>query len=86
MEALELQPADLGSLEMEGLWVPYVDLYDEGFLPTRVRLGAEEYAFNSSQIIAGHSATMPQRIRDLRASGKKPIIIQRADRYYIFVA
>jgi hypothetical protein len=85
MDALELQPADLGSVEMDGMWVPYINLYDDGFLPTRVRLGAQEYAFHSSQIISGHGATLPGRIRELRASGKKPLLIQRGDRYYVFV-
>lgn len=81
----ELAPADLGTLDLDGLWVPYIDLYDEKFLPTRVRLGAEEYAFESSIIIFGHSATLPAKIRALRAAGKKPLIIQRGDRYYTFV-
>jgi hypothetical protein len=85
MDVLELQPADLGSVEMDGQWVPYIDLYDDGFLPTRVRLGTQEYAFHSSQIISGHGATLPARIRELRVSGKKPLLIQRGDRYYVFV-
>ena len=84
MDALELEFGDLGTLELDGLWVPYFDRYDDGFLPTRVKLGDDEYAFNSSQIIFGHSATMPQKIRELRAAGKKPLVIQRKDRYYIF--
>jgi hypothetical protein len=86
MDVLDLDPGDLGSLELDGQWVPYVDLYDDGFLPTRVRLGAHEYAFHSSQIIRGHGATLPARIRELRAAGKKAIVIQRRDRYYVFVS
>ena len=86
MEVLELRPSDLGTVEMDGLWVPYVDLFDAEFLPTRVRLGAEEYAYHSSQIIFGHGATLPGKIRELRAAGKKPILIERGDRYYVFVA
>ena len=85
MDALELLPADMGTLEMDGIWVPYVDLYDEEFLPTRVRFGADEYAFSSSIIIFGHSATLPGKIRALRAEGKKVLVAQRGDRYYVFV-
>jgi hypothetical protein len=86
MDALELQPSDMGTLEMDGIWVPYADLYDEKFMPTRVRLGADEYAFSSSQIIFGHGATLPGKIRALRAEGKKVLVAQRGDRYYVFVA
>jgi hypothetical protein len=83
---MALDPNQLGTLELGDQWVPYIDLHDEGFLPTRVTVGADEYAFNSSIIIFGHSATLPQKVRDLRAAGKKPIIVERDDRYYIFVS
>ncbi len=83
--ALELDPNQLGTLELDGTWVPYVDLHDETFIPTRIAIGKDEYAFNSSQIIRGHGATLPGKIRELRADGKKPIIVERDDRYYVFV-
>lgn len=82
---MELDPSQLGTLELDGQWVPYIDLHYEKFIPTRITLGKDEYAFNSSQIIAGHGATLPGKIRELRASGKKPIIAERGDRYYVFV-
>lgn len=82
---MELDPSQLGTLELDGMWVPYVDLHDERFIPTRIAIGTDEYAFNSSQIIRGHGATLPGKIRDLRASGKTPIIAERGNRYYVFV-
>lgn len=83
---LELNPADLGSLELEGMWVAYADLYDEAFMPTRIVLGAEEYAYHSSMIIQGHSAVLPGRIRELRAAGKKTLMVERRGRYYVFIS
>lgn len=82
---MELDPKDLGTLDLQGAWVPYVDLHDSAFLPTRINVGADEYAYSSSMIISGHGAVLPQRIKDLRAAGKKPIILERDDRYYVFV-
>ena len=82
---MELDPSQLGTLELDGVWVPYIDLYDEKFLPTRIALGKDEYAFHSSIIILGHGATLPGTIRGLRASGKTPIIAERDGRYYVFV-
>ncbi len=83
---LELDPSQLGSLELQGAWVPYVNLYDIDFLPSELKLGNVEYRYNSSFLVRGHGATMPGKINELRASGKQPIIVERSDRYYVFVA
>ena len=83
---MEIAPERLGTLELNGLWAPYIDLVDEGFLPTRVTIGNDEYAFESSIIILGHGAVLPAKVRELRASGKKPVIIEREDRYYVYVS
>jgi hypothetical protein len=82
---LEIPPERLGTLELDGLWAPYIDLVDLDFLPTRVTIGNDEYAFESSIIIFGHGAVLPAKVRDLRASGRKPVIIEREDRYYVYV-
>lgn len=83
---MEIDPRILGTLELEGMWVPYVDLGEGGFMPTRVTLGKDEYGFQHSMIILGHSAVLPDRIRELRAAGKKSMIIERDDRYYVFAS
>jgi hypothetical protein len=94
MDVLELDPAALGTLELDGMWVTYIDLYGEvPYVPTRVRVGADEYAYVCSFIIFGHGAEMPQKIRELRTSGKKVLVIQRgasgsghSDRYLVFAS
>ena len=95
MQVLELNPADLGTLELDtDTWVAYMDLYGEvPYVPTVVRIGADEYTFHSSPIIFGHSAEMPKKVRELRAAGKKVLVIQRgatgsghSDRYLVFVS
>jgi hypothetical protein len=90
---VDLEPAQLGTLELDGIWVPYIDLVDEPFLPAQVRIGDRDYAFNSSIIIFGHSATLSQKVRELREAGKQVLIIERAasgsgdsDRYMLFVS
>ncbi len=85
VDTLELSPTELGTLELEESWVPYADLVDLPFMPARVKVGDKEYAFSFSTIIRGHGATLPGRIRELRAAGKMPIVFERDDRYYIFV-
>lgn len=84
--ALTVDPTDLGTLELDGQWVAYVDLYDEPFMPTHIRLGGDEYAFHSSVPVRGHGATLPPRVREVRAAGKKALVVERKGRYYLFVA
>lgn len=83
---LRIEPENLGTLELGGMWVPYIDLYDIDFLPTRVQIANDEYAFQSSMIHSGHGAVLPQRIRELRQAGKKAVVVDRDDRYYVFVS
>jgi len=82
---LDIDPNQLGTLEIAGAWVPYLDLYDAGFLPTRIKIANDEYAFVNSVPRRGHGAVLPGRIRDARGAGKKTVIVERDDRYYLFV-
>jgi len=83
---LEIDPSTLGTLEVDGFWVPYLDLYDVDFLPTRLKMVNDEYAFKNSVPRSGHGAILPQELRELRAEGKRAIIVEREDRYYVFVS
>lgn len=82
---LELDPSQLGTLELDGTWVPYLDLNDASFLPTHVTMADHEYAFSQSFNIKGHGAVMPQAVQVLRDQGKRPLVIERNQRYYVFV-
>ena len=84
-ERVEIDPAQLGTLDLDGMWVPYVDMHDAGFIPSRVEIVNDEYAYTQSFPIFGHGAVMPQAIRQFRAEGKRPVIIERDDRYYVYV-
>ncbi len=83
---MEINPAHLGTLELDGIWVPYVDMFDAEFVHRRVTIGPDEYGFESSMIIRGHGAVLPGRIRTLRGEGKKPMVIERDGRYYLYVS
>ena len=82
---VEIDAAQLGTLDLDGMWVPYVDMHDAGFIPSRVAIVNDEYAYVQSFPISGHGAVMPQAIRQFRAEGKRPVIIERDDRYYVYV-
>lgn len=82
---MEIDPADLGTLELDSQWVPYIDLAGAEFIPTRLTIANEEYAFDGSHPVFGHGAVLPGRVRELRSAGKKPVVVERKDRYYVFV-
>jgi hypothetical protein len=83
---LEVDPEALGTLDIEAdVWVPYLDLYEAKIVPTRLKLGEREYVWDSSVLVKGWGAFMPQKIRELRAAGHEPLVVERGDRYYIFL-
>jgi hypothetical protein len=83
---VDVDVTQLGTLNMDGIWAPYIDLDNADLAPARIRVGNDEYAWESSIIIQGHSAVLPGHIRELRASGKKALIAEREDRYYVYVS
>ena len=83
---LEIDPSLLGELELEGFEVPYVNLGDEPFVRTRLRAGEVEYAYDRSYPIKGHSAVMPGDIADLAAEGRQVLVVERNERYYVYLA
>lgn len=84
---LQVDPNTLGTLEIENdVWVPYLNLNDATFVPTRVRLANAEYAFTRSAPVLGYGAVLPAQIRDARAAGQKSVVLEREGRYYLFLS
>jgi hypothetical protein len=84
---LEIDPNALGTLDIESdIWVSYLDMNDASMVPTRLKVGERDYVWDSSMLAKGWGALMPGKIRELREGGKDPLIVERGDRYYIFVS
>jgi hypothetical protein len=83
---LEIDPASLGTLELNGFEVPYVDLEDLPAIRTRLRLRDTEYVYERTFPLKGHSAVMPAAVAELRAKGKRILVVERKERYYVYVA
>jgi len=83
---LEIDARELGTLDLDGAWVQYIDLHDYSFVPTRFTISEREYGFQSSMVILGHGAVLPGRIRELRESGKQAVVAERGNRYYVYVS
>ena len=83
---LEIDPSLIGTLELEGLDVSYVNLGNEPLAPGQLRLGGTEYAYHRSFPITGHSAVMPNAVRDLLSDEKQVLVAERSGRYYVYLA
>ena len=82
----EVERSMIGTLEVEGTPVPYVDLEDEPFVHSQLRVGDTVYTYERSYPIKGHSAVMPQAIAEYQERGKQILVVERRERYYIYLA
>ncbi len=82
---LQIREADLGHLEVDDMRLLYVDLYDLDFVPTRIMVGEREFTYQRSFPVRGHGAIMPPYVRSLIDEGRVPLIVERNERYYVYV-
>lgn len=82
---LQIDEADLGRIEVDHMRLLYIDLWDAGFVPTRLRVGEREFVYDRSYPVKGHGATMPPYVRRLVEEGRVPLIVERNERYLVYV-
>jgi hypothetical protein len=82
----EIDRALIGTLDLAGDEVPYVDLEHWPFIGAKLAVDGTEYTYVRSFIIQGHSAVMPAAVAELKAQGKSILVAERKDRYYVYVA
>jgi hypothetical protein len=84
---LTFQDEDLVPFELDrGMIVPLVQMTGEELPEVELNVGDRTYTYERSYNIKGHSAIMPQRVRELMSEGKKPLVIERPTRYYLYVS
>ena len=72
---------------LDGLTVPLIRMTLDGLPPdSRIKVGDDAYAYDRSYPIKGHSAVMPAYLVEQIATGKKPMVIERPERFYIYFA
>lgn len=80
-----IDPASLGRFELEDLDLPYVDLIDAPAVRSKLVLYDTEYDYVRSFPIQGHSAIMPEFVREFLAENKRLLIAERNERYFVYV-
>ncbi len=82
---IELEDKLMDAFEIEGLTVPLVKL-EAGLPDVEIRVGEQIFKYDRSYPIKGHSAVMPHYLREQISGGKKPLLVERPDRFYVYLA
>lgn len=82
---LEIDPAQLGTLDLETYIVPYISLDDEPAIRARLQIAGTEYAYERSYPVKGHSAVMPEIVADAIADGRQVLVAERDNRYFLYL-
>lgn len=83
---LEIERSLIGTLQLDGLEAPYVNLDQQPLIHSRLRVGDTEYAYERSIPVRGHSAILPETITQLQSEGRQVLIAERNDRYLVYLA
>jgi hypothetical protein len=78
---LELEP-----LSVENLTLPLLRLNDIDLPATLITVGGDEYQYDRSYPIKGYGAIMPPYVSEQIAAGRKPLVVERLNRYYLYFA
>jgi len=81
---LEIDPSRIGELDLGAVKVPLVDLEDEPLVHTHLRAADTEYVYQRSYPIRGHSAVMPAYVAELLQQGRRVLVGERDERYYVY--
>jgi hypothetical protein len=74
-------------LELDRLTVPMLRLTEDGPPPLAdIKVGDQAYAYDRSYPVKGYSAVMPRYVSEQVAAGKKPLVIERPERLYLYWA
>ncbi|HLG10311.1 MAG TPA: hypothetical protein VI876_01020 [Dehalococcoidia bacterium] len=85
MPILELEDVDLEPLSLDGMDVARVHYH--GPPPfTALKFDGREYQYERSFPVKGHGASLPNFLRDRMAEGKKPLLVERTDRFYVYLS
>jgi hypothetical protein len=82
---LELDELELEPLPLDGMEVARIRVY--GPPPfSQAKLGEQEYRYERSFPVKGHGANLPNFIREQMAEGKTPLVLERENRFYIYLS
>jgi len=83
---LTFEDTDVDELGLDGgLVVPRIRMTGDALPDVEIVVGGRLYAYERSYPIKGHGATLPPHIRGALDEGKKPLVIERPERFYLYI-
>jgi hypothetical protein len=82
----EYEDTELEPITVDGVVVPVLRLNDIDLPAVELRVGGTEYLYDRSVPIKGHGAILPRYLADVITNGKKPLLVERIERYYVYLA
>lgn len=82
----EFDDVDLEPLSAEGLTLPLLRLNDIDLPATLITVGGDNYQYDRSYPIKGYGAVMPPYVAAQIAAGRKPLVVERLSRFYLYFA
>ncbi len=82
----EFDDADLEPFAADGLTLPLLRLNEIDLPETHIAVGGQEYQYDRSYPVTGYGAILPKYVAEQVAAGKKPLVVERIDRYYLYFA
>jgi len=82
----EYDDALLEPFKEDGVSVPLLRLNRVALPPVEFRVGGCVYRYERSYPLKGHSAVMPKYLKEQIGAGKRPLVVERISRYYVYMA
>jgi hypothetical protein len=83
---LEFDDTELQPFAADGLTVPLIRMTSSVLPSVEIKVSDQLYRYDRSYPYKGQSAVLPGFLREQVASGKKPLLIERPDRLYVYFA
>jgi hypothetical protein len=83
---LELDESEIEPLVLDGLEVARIRLTGGPPPYSAATLGGREYRYERSFPVKGYGAALPTFLRERLAEGKTPLLIERPDRFYVYLS
>jgi hypothetical protein len=85
-QAIQIPRSYLGLVEIGDEELPFVDLDEQPYVSSKIEVEGIEYTYERSFPIKGHSAIMPAQVEQLQSQGKRLLVGERNERYYLYSA
>ena len=82
----EFEDTLLEPFDVDSLTVPLLRLTTADVPAVDIKVGGQEFHYDRSYPSTGYGAVLPKYLMEQVAAGKKPLLVERPDRYYLYWA